>query len=856
MRNTPMAAGALRDIDSDRNGYRVAVYLRYAVGLALSLSAAVPQTAAAQQSGMTEPTASAERLEEVVVTARKQAETLLDVPVAITAFSEATLEKYDIRSFTDYATKVPNLSFSYGTANYGYVDSHTVAIRGISGAGTTGVYIDETPVPDSLDPRVVDISRIEVLKGPQGTLFGQSSLGGNLRLITVQPSATDPNLHYSARLGGTSGAGSPDYSVDFAGTQKLIDNVLYVRAVGFYDHEGGFLHRVATDPNTAAVLADVNNYGAQKSYGGSFSFRWIANDRTDVTLRIMAQDSESDGWSAPYAPLPGFSITSFTMNRTNNVQEGAGDRFYLPALSVEFRGDSYSLHESLSYFDRRSTEIEDGSEGTRDALSANWSGVYPGINAIYAANQAFPWTGDISYRRTVSETRLSFNKTSFGLSGTTGIYVSRSMSGSVFNAGSIPLIQQLGLNTNAAVTANSGSAPPTPTSYCRTTVTDTTCPSYGSGLVWYSYQPSYHNDKAVFGELYYDFGQFELTAGGRYYNQRQTGYEDNEGALNFSYLNLQVPETRQSGFTPKLALSYKINPLTMVYASYAQGFRAGGAGVPLPVGPASFLSAIHATVNQPTTYTSDKVVNYEIGGKTEALNGRLIFTGALFQMNWTNIQQTIIAPQSYISVVANAGDARVRGGELEVTAKATDYLDLHAGLGLENAVITNGVLYWQPTGARVYNVPRITANASATFTVPIKGDLSSFYMVDGSYVGNSDSGTAGCQLNTGPGALAEYPVSSYPNGYQFFPCPSVSPTNLQGIAPTRAGYSVVNARIGLNWGKSELSLYANNLTNIHPNLGDFNPSSYATHDPQTGYIIPRVATLRPFNTGLQFRQKF
>jgi outer membrane receptor protein involved in Fe transport len=856
MRNNPMVAGGLRDIDSDGSVYRGAVYLRYAVRLALSLVVAVPQMTAAQQSGAAESTPSADRLEEVVVTARKQTETLLDVPVAITAFSEASLEKYDIRSFTDYATKVPNLSFSYGTANYGYVDSHTVAIRGISGAGTTGVYIDETPVPDSLDPRILDIARIEVLKGPQGTLFGQSSLGGNLRMITVQPSETDPDVHYSARMGGTSGAGSPDYSVDFAGTQKLIDGVLYVRAVGFYDHEGGFLHRVATDPSTGDVLANVNNYGAQKSYGGSLSFRWIANDRTDVTLRMMAQDSESDGWSAPYAPLPSFSIASLTMNRTDNVQERANDRFYLPALNVEYRGDGYSLHESLSYFDRHATQIEDGSEGTRDALSADWSAVYPGINAIYADNQAFPWTGDTSYRRTVSETRLSFNKTSFGLSGTTGIYLSRSMTGSVFDGGNLPLIQQLGLNTNAAVTANSGTAPPTPTSYCRSSVTDTSCPTYGSGLVWYSYQPSYHNDEAAFGELYYDLGQFELTAGGRYYKQRQTGYEDNAGALNFSYLNIQVPETKQSGFTPKLALSYKINPTTMVYGSYSQGFRAGGAGVPLPLGPSAFLSAIHATINQPTTYTSDKVVNYEVGGKMEALNGRLIVTGALFQMNWTNIQQTIIAPQSYITLIANAGDARVRGGELEATAKATDYLDLHAGLGVEDAVITNGVLYWQPTGSRVYNVPKVTANASATFTVPITGALSSFYMVDGSYVGNSVSGTAGCQLNVGRGGLAEYPASSYPNGYQFFPCPPVSPTNLQGIAPTRASYSVVNARLGLNWGKSQLSLYANNLTNIHPNLGDFNPESYATHDPQTGYIIPRVATLRPFNTGLQFRQKF
>ena len=118
----------------------------------------------------------------------------------------------------------------------------------------------------------------------------------------------------------------------------------------------------------------------------------------------------------------------------------------------------------------------------------------------------------------------------------------------------------------------------------------------------------------------------------------------------------------------------------------------------------------------------------------------------------------------------------------------------------------------------------------------------------------------GCQLNAGPGVVPEYP-----NGVQFFPCPSASATNPAGYAPTRAGYSVLNARIGLTWSKSQLELYANNLTNARPNLGDFNPESYAKHstdpadfDPTigAGYIVPRVATLRPFSAGLQFSQRF
>jgi iron complex outermembrane receptor protein len=792
--------------------------------LASALPGALPVHAA-------DSTDTAGELSEITVTARKRDETALNVPVSITAFSEKAIENLNIHSFEDYATKVPNLSFSYGTSNWGFVDSRSVAIRGINGFGTTGVYIDDTPVPDSLDPRVLDIQQIEVDKGPQGTLFGQGSLGGTLRLVTVQPTPGKDDIHYSARIGDTSGAGSPDYAVDFAGSHTILDN-LVVRAVGFYDHEGGFIHRDSVDPNTGQTLANVGNYGANKSYGGSLAVRWLVTDSFDVGLRVMAQRTDWDGWQAPYAPLPGFSIQSFTMNRTNDVQEQAHDIYYLPTLTLEYRAHGVSLHESLSYFDRRATQVEDGSEGTRDALSADWAAFYPGIDALYADNQAFPWTQVVNYRRTVSETRLNFDKTSFGLSGVAGLYLSRSYSNTELNSGSIPLIQQLGLNTNAAVGG----------SYCRTTDTDTSCPTYGSGLGWTSQQPSYHKDQALFGELYYDLAKFEFTLGGRYYHQTQTGSELAAGALNFAYLSLPVPNTHQSGFDPKAAVRYNFTPDAMAYFTFSKGFRAGGAGVPLPSGPDSFFAAIHQTVNTPTTYNSDTLENFEVGGKLQFDEGRIAVTGAVFQMNWKNIQQTIIAPVSYITLIVNAGDARVRGGELEIEARPVSFVDLHAGIGYQDAIITNAALYWQPNGSRVYQVPKVTANASARFTVPVTATLSSFAAVDGSYVGNSVSGTAGCQLNTAT--------------TQFFPCPTASPTNLTGTPPTRAGYSVFNASVGLEWGRSQLSLYGANLSNARPNLGDVNPESYAKHDADTGYLIPRAATLRPFNVGLQFRQHF
>src|SRR3984957_6953891 len=160
--------------------------------LAVMLGAAAPAGAQEQASA----TENSGGLETVVVSARKREESIAEVPTSITAFTSETLKDYNIQSFTDYATKTPNMSFSYGGGPAGllvggpppppgFSDARTVAIRGITGqnlfgtAGATGFYIDDTPVPGSIDPRVVDLASIEVLKGPQGTLFGESSLGGN-----------------------------------------------------------------------------------------------------------------------------------------------------------------------------------------------------------------------------------------------------------------------------------------------------------------------------------------------------------------------------------------------------------------------------------------------------------------------------------------------------------------------------------------------------------------------------------------------------------------------------------------------------------------------------------------------------
>jgi outer membrane receptor protein involved in Fe transport len=229
--------------------------------------------------------ADTEVLETITVTARKRDESLATVPVSITVFTGEALENYNIQSFTDYATKTPNVSFSYGGGPTGISDARTVAIRGITGqnlfgtAGATGFYIDDTPVPGSVDPRVLDIDNIEVLKGPQGTLFGESSLGGNVRLITKKPNLEKDEFSFTTQAGVTSGGGSADGGGSIVGNLALVQDKLAVRTVLFFNHDAGYLTRTFPDPNSPAVgdpllsapRTSVGNQGAVSTFGGSLN---------------------------------------------------------------------------------------------------------------------------------------------------------------------------------------------------------------------------------------------------------------------------------------------------------------------------------------------------------------------------------------------------------------------------------------------------------------------------------------------------------------------------------------------------------------------------------------------------------
>src|ERR1700730_763699 len=354
-------------------------------------------------------------LETIMVTARKRDESLANVPVSITVFTAQTLDAYNIQSFDDYATQTPNISFAHGGGPTGISDARPIAIRGITGpdlfgaGGATCFYIDDTPVPGSVDPRVLDIDNIEVLKGPQGTLFGESSLGGNVRLITKKPNLEKNEFSFMTQAGLTSGGGSADGGADIIGNLVLVPDQLGLRTVLFFNRDAGYLTRTfpdpsspaVADPNLAAPRTSVGNQGAVSTFGGSLAALLRVTDEFDATLRVMFQNTTDHGFPATFAPLPAFT-PDYTLNRAFDVQPRASDVWALPTLVLKYAGQGWSFVSSTSFFYRHTQDIEDSTYGTQQVLTN-----YYHVSGL--PNQPYLWDGEHYHDQITEEMRVAFD---------------------------------------------------------------------------------------------------------------------------------------------------------------------------------------------------------------------------------------------------------------------------------------------------------------------------------------------------------------------------------------------------------------------------------------------------------------
>jgi outer membrane receptor protein involved in Fe transport len=740
-------------------------------------------------------------LETITVSARKRDESLATVPVSITVFTGETLENYNIQSFTDYATKTPNVSFSYGGGPTGIADARTVAIRGITGqnlfgtAGATGFYIDDTPVPGSVDPRVLDIDNIEVLKGPQGTLFGESSLGGNVRLITKKPNLQKNEFSFTTQAGYTSGGGSADGGGSIIGNLVLVPDTLALRSVLFFNHDAGYLTRTYPDPASPAVAdpflsvprTSVGNQGAVSTFGGSLAALLKVTDNFEATLRIMFQNTADHGFPAAFAPLPSFTPV-YTLDRAFDVQPRASDVWALPSLDLKYTGQGWSFISSTSFFYRHTEDIEDSTYGTQQILTG-----YYQVSGL--PSQPYLWHGEHYHDQLTEEMRVAFDPT-HNLSGTVGAFYSRTHT-KFF----IPPIYATGLEA--------------------ATVNNTVVGPWPNEELWTQTNPAIQKDTSVFGELYYKFlDRFTLTAGARRYWLSQETDFTADGFQNFGATASDPQHNSESGTDPKVGLSYQATDDTMVYASASKGFRAGGAQAYAP-----FCSLTGLPVTDITQLKSDTLWSYELGTKVQLPHPGLLVSAAAFHIDWKNLQQQVALPCGYYFDI-NGGAATINGAEVEIDGHLSRELQLRFGAGYEKTKITDPGALGLPgigieAGSRVLGTPAWNVSIGAVYTQPLTSSIDGFVSADYSYTGDSVA-----LLNGGAGAES-----------------------------TRPSYSLANARFGINHKQSEVSLNVHNLTNAKPNLGDIGYVGYAQFN-AAGTVIPQVATLQPLTVILQYKQSF
>jgi iron complex outermembrane receptor protein len=623
------------------------------------------------------------QLEEVVVTATKRGnENLQTVPIAITAESQATLEAKGAVDFADYARSVPSLSF---------VDSgpafKTYVIRGINATGTgvatVGQYVDDILITGDLrqpDLRLFDIQRVEVLRGPQGTLYGSGSLSGTIRTITNQP---DPAAYHVDAIVRTSNTehGGENYNGAVTFNAPIIDDRMALRATAYDDEESGFINN---------VRLGTTKVNAEHTFGGRAALLTRLDDDTKLTANVFYQRTETDGRDIIVTADGDLG----KYNTDQYVHDPFKSQFKIYNLTLNHDFHWADLDFSTSYFDR---------------------------------------ADDNKFDSTLYD--LSFGPTFFtqvvGLS--TADALTDQYDTSRYITNELRLASKLGGKDEFVVGLFQ--------QHIHTSFETLVATVYPDGYLKSPLEPVFGQLQAHSTEQYALFGEYshkftdKLTGllGARAF------YADEADDLNsthpFGGFSPPVATPTLHSYahkvTPKFYLSYQITSDAMVYASVSQGFRIGGGNLVnvMPLPP------------QDRTYQPDSLWSYEVGAKTSWLDRRLIANTSFYYIDWSNIQISDFTDDTNaLTYIANAGKAHVYGGELELEARLARDLTIGGSLALVEAQLTENQPATNPqyaahAGDLFPNVPQASGSLFAEYTHVLAPSLQGFARADHSYTG-------------------------------------------------------------------------------------------------------------------------
>jgi outer membrane receptor protein involved in Fe transport len=754
-----------------------------AAALVLGSTSGMAQNAPADQSASS---SDSNQIQEVVVTATKHAERLNDVPVSIAAMDQQTMDANGVKNIADIAALTPGVDF--GTAYYSNGSQTTITIRGISDsldtAPTAGVYIDDTPVQarnnqnsmfGSPYPQVFDLDRVEVLRGPQGTLFGAGSEAGTLRFITPSPSLTTQSGYARLELADTAD-GTPTYEAGAAVGGPIVDGTLGYRVSAWFRRDGGFVDRRS---DATGYLDPNSNWDNNAAFKGALAL--APTDWLRITPSLYYQGTHvadtSAYWVGLSRPSEGYLVDG------DVIPSPSSDRFYLPSLKVEADLPWSKIESISSYFYRSGSSSYDGTEFE--------SFVYAGVPY---PSQILP--GEVSTQGNSQTQNILTQEVRFSSNGSpgdrfswvTGLYFSNARQHDVTLV-SDPLL--------AALVQDSYGVP--------------IDAIFGTGLVdnIYSLVSSDMSDEkqeAVYAHVEAKLTQKLTLAVGVRYAHTELDYNEQDSGPAYGGAHAFSGTQTGNPVTPQASLRYQFQPGDMVYATASKGYRLGG--VNGPVQASATCTAALATLGlsaPPPSYDSDTLWNYEVGSKGTFFNNHLGIDFSAFHDDWNKIQQFVALPAcAYLGFTSNLGKATSNGFDLAVDGRLGEGFSVQIGVGYTDAKYTqttgSGTSIVASDGDHLAGSTPWMLTLTPEYRFTLSGGKEVYLRAQDQY----HSHQAGPTPGTDPNSVSYDPA-----------IPLVPSTNL------------LNLRAGLSWSGVDASVFINNVLNSspslrleHPSLGD------------------------------------
>jgi len=773
-------------------------------------------------------------LEEIVVTAEKRESTVQATPIAMTALSAGDLTGENITSIQDLVGAIPGISLR--TAGPGQTEYE---MRGLASSGgsvaTVGFYIDETPLSASavalngrtvIDADLYDLNRTEVLRGPQGTLYGAGSMGGTIKLVTNPPKLHD--LEGSAYAdasqttgGSTNGRGSLMLNIPlgdiaalrFVTTDKYISGFIhrYVIAPGqfpFPTNYGncGAYYCTRGDVQGAPVAQDHANSNIERFISSRASLLVQPSDALSITGNFMYQRIDADGYNNYQAPP-----NTEAIYQPYDIKEPYYDSFHMWSLKVSYDMSFANLTSASSYWKRDVYQSTDSTEALQNIF--NYTQFVPNL---YEDNDT-TW-------QIAQELRLT-SRGEGDLQWVGGLYYSN------LHSGYITKNQTVGFVTTPACPYGDGPS----AGHCPVADQFTYGATAGynpEGIMFNDNNPNILNQKAIFGEASYKLTPtLKLTTGLRFYKFNISNQANQRGlgtASGNATPTIDSASGSNTSLLPKVNLSYEPSADLTVYSTVSKGSRPGGVNLPIPLNPNGFYycggpapGTIYAggsgpsyLTSQPSYYAPDDIWSVEVGEKSRFADRRFTVNADVYYVKWHNIQQLIVLSCGY-PYNTNVGDAKTYGPEIEMAAKVTDAITVDLSGAYTQAYIsapnnTPGLPI--TSGTRVTSIPKYTGNVAVSYESMFQDYKMTFRLAE-SYVG---------------------PV--FDTAY---------------YAETLGSYGLMDFRMGVGKEVWTASLFGTNLTNKHAGLTIDN-TVFAWQQP----TITRVSTNQPRTIGIAFETKF